>query len=174
MKQQPEKILKEMKIHLHDAGGYLASGTRLLAAIRQALTGHAGGDSELTLALTDDDEVRSLNRQFRGRDRVTDVLSFPAGVAGAAQRDGGRHYLGDIVIAYPHVQRMALQGDRSVEDWLLLLAVHGTLHLLGYTHEDAAAQETMWRAQAGVLAVFGIDEACMQEMIWSATQRVSP
>ena len=167
-------IPKEMTIYLHDECGYLSSEGRLLAAIRQVLTCHACEESEVTLALMSDDEVRSLNRQFRGQDRVTDVLSFPTCANDGAKIEERDNYLGDIVIAYPYVQGVALQGDRSVEDWLLLLAVHGTLHLLGYTHDDEAAQEKMWQVQASVLADFGIDGVGIQEMILSSNHQVSP
>ena len=161
-------------IYLHDECGYLSSEGRLLAAIRQVLTCHAREESEVTLALMNDEEVRSLNRQFRGQDRVTDVLSFPTSTNDGAKMEERDNYLGDIVIAYPYVQGVAFQGDQSVEDWLLLLAVHGTLHLLGFTHDDEAAQEKMWQVQASVLADFGISEVGVQEMILSSNHQVSP
>ena len=165
---------KEMTIHLHDESGYLSSEGRLLAAIRQVLTGHACEESEVTLALMSDEAVRSLNRQFRGQDRVTDVLSFPTSTRDGTKMAESSNYLGDIVIAYPYVQGVALKSDRSVEDWLLLLAVHGTLHLLGYTHDDEAAHEKMWQVQASVLADFGMDEVSSQEMILSSNHQEGP
>lgn len=167
-------IPKEMTIYLHDECGYLSSEGRLLAAIRQVLTCHACEESEVTLALMSDEEVRTLNRQFRGQDRVTDVLSFPTCTNDGTKMKERGNYLGDIVIAYPYVQGVALQSVRSVEDWLLLLAVHGTLHLLGYTHDDEAAQEKMWQVQASVLADFDISEVGIQEMILSSNRQVSP
>lgn len=89
-------------------------------------------DCELSVLLTGDDEMRALNRSYRGLDRTTDVLSF-------SQREGegaaGQvHLLGDVVISLAQTQRQA--GRRGIDTWaeLLELLVHGVLHLLGYDH----------------------------------------
>lgn len=141
-----------MTVFVHDEAGYLRTERALPAAIEGVLATHGRAMADVTLALRGDEEVRALNRQFRGEDRVTDVLSFPAG-------DGKEsNYLGDIVIAYPYVRALAHEDERPLAEWLVLLAVHGTLHLLGYTHEDEAMQAEMWRAQAAALAAHGIIE----------------
>ena len=89
------------------------------------------GDS-VALCLVSDRRMRELNRQFRGRDSTTDVLSFPAGVppAGADARP-----LGDIVVSVPAAVRQADAAGHSVESELKTLVLHGYLHLLGYDHE---------------------------------------
>jgi probable rRNA maturation factor len=98
----------------------------------------------LSILLTDDAEIQGMNRDYRGEDRPTDVLSFEAGndLAG---------YLGDIAIS---VETAVLQADNAghqlIEE-LQLLTVHGTLHLLGYDHLDAEEKEAMWGAQTAVL-----------------------
>jgi probable rRNA maturation factor len=106
-------------------------------------------DADLTLVLTDDDQVHSLNRQFRQVDAPTDVLSFPAG---DIDPDTGNQYLGDIIISIPRALAQAEAESHSNEDELRLLVVHGVLHLLGYDHADDQEQLLMWAAQAEILA----------------------
>lgn len=134
------------------------------AAIVATLTAHTVADASLTVVLTTDEAVRALNAQFRGVDAPTDVLSFaaretqpdapalslPAELAAEIDR-----YLGDLVIAYPYSARQAAHYGNSITAELQLLAVHGVLHLLGYDHQDAAAEATMWAQQEQVLAQFG-------------------
>jgi len=80
----------------------------------------------LTIAVVSDARIRALNRRFRGKDRTTDVLSFPAGEPGA---------LGDVVIAAGVAARQALSAGHSLQAEFRVLALHGLLHLLGYDHE---------------------------------------
>ena len=80
----------------------------------------------LTIALVSDARIRALNRRFRGKDRATDVLSFPAGEPGV---------LGDVVIAAGVAARQAVQAGHSLQAGLRVLALHGLLHLLGYDHQ---------------------------------------
>jgi probable rRNA maturation factor len=81
---------------------------------------------EVTVAVVPDGRVRTLNRRYRRKDRVTDVLSFPAGESGN---------LGDIVIAEGLAGRQARQAGHARAVELRILALHGLLHLLGYDHE---------------------------------------
>lgn len=80
----------------------------------------------LTIALVSDARIRALNRRFRGKDRATDVLSFPAGEPGV---------LGDVVIAAGVAARQAVQAGHSLQAEVRVLALHGLLHLLGYDHQ---------------------------------------
>jgi probable rRNA maturation factor len=82
---------------------------------------------EMSVVLAGDRLVRRLNRDYRGRDRSTDVLSFPA--------DGGEAGLGDVVISVPMAERNARNEGHGVPQELDILALHGLLHLLGYDHE---------------------------------------
>jgi len=86
----------------------------------------------VSLALVGDRTIRRLNRQFAGRDRVTDVLSFPAG--GPATPRGVVPFLGDIVVAAGAARRQAKVAGHPVADEVRLLALHGLLHLLGHDH----------------------------------------
>jgi probable rRNA maturation factor len=78
-----------------------------------------------------DREVRRVNRDYRGKDKPTDVLSFPGG---PGEEDGGYH-VGDILISIPTARRQALERGHSVERELKVLLLHGLLHCLGYDHE---------------------------------------
>lgn len=112
-----------------------------LARVQGAL-GIAG--REVTVALVSDSEITRLNRTFRGKDRATDVLSFPTnGAAGKREKSGSRaaaSYLGDIAIAAAVARRNARRNGRSYRDELRVLVLHGVLHLLGYDHETDEGQ----------------------------------
>ncbi len=125
----------------------------LLDAARAALH-HEGTDpgAELSVVISDDTELRSLNNQFLGIDAPTDVLSFPAG---ETNPESGQTYLGDIIISYPRAAEQAEAGNHSLKDELQLLVVHGVLHLLGYDHVDDDGKTAMWRAQNSVLSTIG-------------------
>ena len=88
------------------------------------LSGHSAG--EVSVLFCGDARMRRLNRRYRGKDRTTDVLSFPAG-------NGG--FLGDLVISEPEARRQARAGSRRLDGVLEKLLLHGLLHLLGYDHE---------------------------------------
>lgn len=111
--------------------------------------------AELTLLLADDAALQYLNHQFRQQDKPTDVLSFPAGEAppGFSELDP---YLGDIAISVPYAQRQAQQQGHALLAELQLLAIHGTLHLLGYDHGDETEKAEMWAAQTAVLTQLGL------------------
>ncbi len=108
----------------------------------------------LSLLLTDDAALQNLNYRFRQENKPTDVLSFPAGDPGPGPVEPVR-YLGDIAISIPYAQRQARQQGHSLLAELQLLAIHGTLHLLGYDHTDAAEKKEMWAAQTAVLTQLG-------------------
>lgn len=110
----------------------------------------------LTILLTDEEYIQELNRQFRGEDRPTDVLSFPAG----EPMPGSEFlldYLGDIAIAVPVAERQASEKGHGQLAELQLLAIHGVLHLVGYDHIDPAEKETMWDIQRMILTRFGLE-----------------
>ena len=110
---------------------------------------------EVTLVLTDDDEMRELNRTWRGKDASTNVLSFPAGEPfGEAQ--GEPSPLGDIVLAGETVIEEAKLRDIPASDHATHLVVHGMLHLLGFDHERDADAERMETLETKVLAGLGI------------------
>lgn len=115
----------------------------------------APGSAEFVVAFADDARVRELNRDFRGKDSATNVLSFPApeGLPGPGPR-----LLGDVVLARETVAAEAAAEGKPIENHIRHLVVHGFLHLLGYDHETDAEAEQMERLETEVLAVLGVPD----------------
>jgi len=90
---------------------------------------------ELSLLLTDDKEIQTLNKTYRDLDKATDVLSFPQDED--AVNETGDTLLGDVVISVETAARQAEEHHLSFNEELILLAIHGILHLLGYDHEQS-------------------------------------
>jgi probable rRNA maturation factor len=107
------------------------------------------GETDLSILLTDDNQIRTLNRQFRDVDAPTDVLAFPSG---EIDPDTKSLYLGDVVISYPQAGKQAGTEGHTLKTELQLLVVHGVLHLLGYDHGNSDTEERMWALQADAMA----------------------
>jgi probable rRNA maturation factor len=115
---------------------------------------------DLTIQLTDDQQLHHLNRDFLGVDAPTDVLSFPAG---ETDPETGLLYLGDIAISVPRALVQAEAAGHDLQAELQLLTVHGVLHLLGHDHADLEEKAQMWQAQAEILAGLGLPGIRIQE-----------
>jgi probable rRNA maturation factor len=136
----------------------------VVAAVLARHQAELGAAVEVAVVITGDEAVQALNRDYRGVDAPTDVLSFAAQDAANAEPDLAlppelaaeidRH-LGDVIIAYPYAARQAQRFGNSVPAELRLLAIHGTLHLLGYDHAAPDEEETMWAEQEAILAPLG-------------------
>jgi probable rRNA maturation factor len=127
-------------------------GRDLTARIERAVTrtlAHEKAKGSLTLLLTDDAHLKDLNALFRGKNKPTNVLSFPA-------EENAGHYLGDVAIALGVVTREAKTAGKTAADHAVHLAVHGTLHLLGHDHEKPRQAARMERLETEILAEFGI------------------
>ncbi len=144
-----------------DVSGEWDSRTDWAALARSAVhaalahSRHAGlCDSEVSVKFTSDDEVRALNAAWRGKDRPTNVLSFPMADEGGL---ASAQLLGDIVLAHGICAAEAAAKNVGVETHAAHLVVHGALHLLGYDHEtgDAEAEE-MEQTERRALASIGI------------------
>lgn len=122
-------------------------------AARLTLRARAVSHSDLSIVLTDDEEICALNRDFRGVDAPTDVLAFPAD---ETDPQTNRRYLGDIVISWPRAREQAVARGHSPEAEAQLLVVHGVLHLLGFDHEEPEAKARMWALQEEILARLGL------------------
>lgn len=109
--------------------------------------------AELCIHLSDDARVRELNARWRGLDKSTNVLSFPAAPpAGVATA----RLLGDVVLAFETVAREAAEDNKPLPDHFRHLVAHGFLHLLGYDHEGAADAERMEAMETRILARLGV------------------
>ena len=116
------------------------------------------GDAELAVMLTDDTGIRTLNGNWRGIDKPTNVLSFPALQPVGDVPDDMPRMLGDIAIAYETTRREADEEDKPFEHHLSHLAVHGFLHLIGYDHENDNDAEAMEALEREILAHLGIPD----------------
>lgn len=114
--------------------------------------------AEISLVLADDVTVRDLNREWRGKDKATNVLSFAALDDDEAPRvPGAPVLLGDIVLAYETCAAEAADQGKSLENHYCHLVLHGLLHLLGYDHEESDEDaEEMEELEVSILAAFGI------------------
>lgn len=137
-------------------------------AARAALSLSAQGEMltspatiEISIRLTDDDEVRTLNAQYRQKDKPTNVLSFPMIQPDlldtvTTNSDDGEVLLGDIVLAHGVCAREAEERGISLDDHATHLIVHGTLHLLGYDHLGEDEAEAMEAIETDALASLGL------------------
>lgn len=127
-----------------------ASFRRWVAA---ALEGRSR-DAELSIRIVGEDEGRELNRQYRGRDYATNVLSFPAELPDGVEVP----LLGDLAICAPVVAREAAEQGKRPGDHYAHMTVHGVLHLLGHDHEDEADALAMEALERRILAGLGVPD----------------
>jgi probable rRNA maturation factor len=117
------------------------------------------GEAELAVMLTDDAGIRTLNNNWRGIDKPTNVLSFPAlPPTGPAGPDDAPRMLGDIAIAFETTRKEADDEQKPFDHHLSHLAVHGFLHLIGYDHETDDDAEAMEALETEILAQLGIPD----------------
>jgi probable rRNA maturation factor len=127
-----------------------------------------GGDTpvEMSLVLADDALVQTLNRDYRDKDKPTNVLSFALlddlddtdedADDVLAREEGMPILIGDVILAFETVRREALEQGKSVGDHLTHLVIHGVLHLLGYDHQSDPDADRMERLETSILARMGI------------------
>ncbi|MDI9849867.1 rRNA maturation RNase YbeY [Rhodoblastus sp. 17X3] len=129
----------------------------LLAESLQAVLNETGEDvregAEVSFLFCDDARIRELNRQFRGKDQPTNVLSFP----GPDPLDKAQ-FLGDIALAFETIAREAQEQGKSLEHHCRHMIVHGFLHLLGYDHEESVEAEEMEATEIRILQALGVED----------------
>ncbi len=111
-------------------------------------------EPDLSIVITDDNQLQTLNQEYLGIDKPTDVLSFPSG---DPDPDTGQVNLGDILISYPTANAQAEEARNDIMDELILLVVHGLLHLLAYDHDTPENKAKMWGIQEEVLRELGVE-----------------
>jgi len=134
-----------------EAAAWLGAVPRAEALLRRAVRAalaHEGATGHVALLLTDDGRIRRLNAGFRGKEKATNVLSFPAAGLGSMT-------LGDVALSLQTCRREALAEGRSLAAHAAHLAVHGTLHLLGHDHLHPAEARRMEQAEARILRRLG-------------------
>lgn len=129
--------------------GWSGDYEKIISGALAHVLNHVDGSvfDELSVVLTDDEAVRVLNRDFRGKDKPTNILSFPQDPP----------MLGDLVLARETVEREADEQDKRFQDHFTHLIVHGLLHLLGYDHEEDDEAEEMEALEVDILKAMGIN-----------------
>ncbi|WCL54243.1 rRNA maturation RNase YbeY [Gimibacter soli] len=158
-------------------GGLEAMAMRAVTAALKAEADDGGVDilavpAELSMVFTDDEDQRSLNRDYRDKDKSTNVLSFPGvepdeieDAAEFAAAGGPPLMLGDMTLAWGVVSREAEEQGKTLADHLTHLVVHGTLHLAGHDHIDDEEAEVMESLERDILAHLGIADPYEVELI---------
>ncbi len=145
-------------IHTQNRSGIRFSRTlleKIKKTIRTAVEAEYPNHTfELNIFFCDDETIRSYNREYRGVDRATDVLSFPMFDFGTPELPA---LLGDIVLSVPRAQAQAEEYGHSFEREMCFLAAHAALHLIGYDHENEDERAQMETRQREVLSALGIE-----------------
>ncbi|MCC6905827.1 MAG: rRNA maturation RNase YbeY [Anaerolineae bacterium] len=140
------------EVYIETDGDYLFDAAAVEHAVLTALqAGGAPPPVALTVVVTSAEEVLALNQKFAGLDYTTDVLTFPAEEEPYATEPDEPPYLGDIAIAYPVAEAQAEEHGVTLINELQRLAVHGTLHLLGYDHDVPERDAEMRGLEATVM-----------------------
>lgn len=144
-----------------DALAQRAAGAAVSASPHDGLT-NSPETIEIAVRLTSDDEVQTLNRQYRQQDKPTNVLSFPMVqpdlIESLSNTDDGEILLGDIVLAHGVCAREAAEKGVPLEDHAAHLIVHGVLHLLGHDHMNDADAEAMEAIERAAMAALGLHD----------------
>ena len=116
------------------------------------------GDAQIAVRITDEAESRQLNSEYRGRDKPTNVLSFPFEHPEGVPLDQIGNYLGDLVICAPVVEREAAEQHKTPAAHWAHMVVHGVLHLRGFDHEEEAEAQRMEDKEREVLDGLGFSD----------------
>lgn len=140
--------MERFHIEVADRQDGLSFDSRALKRVLKGVLAEAVGSAELSVAVVGDAEIQQMNRTFLGRNHPTDVMAFPYSTA-------EDHIDGEVVINADEALRQAEQRSHSPEDELVLYAVHGVLHLLGYDDGDAEQRKRMHERELSVLSAWG-------------------
>ncbi len=160
---QRKRVNLEMMLVTTEVSGHLPYGVtktfiqKMISAAYKYVDGKK--PVHVAVSVVDDKVMRALNKQHRGMDRTTDVLSFPYSADQEfveIKDETGHELLGELVISAEQIKRQAKQINRRIRDEFALMLVHGTLHLLGYDHTTQEEENTMFIIQQDVLTEEGI------------------
>lgn len=132
--------------------------------VNAALT-EINGVQQCVLRIVDELESAELNRQYRGKQGPTNILSFPfEWPEEIVEQESGPHYLGDLVVCAPVIEQEALDQRKSLENHWAHIIVHGVLHLLGYDHLDDDEAGRMENKEIEILAHMNIDNPYLEAL----------
>lgn len=162
----------------HAGGAWDVNAEEVVLRVAQAVfeSEAVKGSADLSVLLADNAFVQSLNRKFRGKDKPTNVLSFPQAEGAPGLAFEPNRPLGDIAFAFETLVEEAKAQDKTFDDHLAHLVAHGVLHLLGYDHETDEQADEMEALERAILMRFNIEdpyasEGCLsQEMLEGKTQ----
>ncbi len=130
----------------------IPSAEQIEAWANAVLVAENTGEQEVTVRFADDEESQTLNHEYRGKDKPTNVLSFPFEVPPGIEMN----LLGDLVICVPVIMREAQEQDKTPTNHYAHMVIHGILHLLGYDHIDDADADIMEAKEIRILASLNI------------------
>jgi len=110
-------------------------------------------DTEINIVITDNTVIKHLNKEYRGQDGPTDVLSFQSDIIDPETK---APILGDILISFPYAKEQAEELEHDFIEELQLLVAHGCLHLCGFDHKEEERKIKMWEAQDEILSAIGV------------------
>lgn len=145
------------RVHVSNSAGRRVATAKLRAGVLATLRLHDVAEGDVSVLLSDDAEVQTLNRTYRGIDETTDVLSFPAAPMPHAP-------LGDVAISIPYAERQAAERGVPLDVEVAYLAIHGTLHLLGMDDEADDEREAMMAAMHRA----GLEAGLPEERGWTS------
>lgn len=142
---QTETITKSQLTLLEEAINYTAKREKVIAS------------AELSISIVTNEEIKQLNNQYREKNVPTDVLSFPLENAFNENEDNIPVMIGDIIISVEKTKEQAERFNHSFERELIFLAIHGFLHILGYTHDTKINEQSMFQKQEAILKEFNLE-----------------
>ncbi len=117
------------------------------------------------LMLSDNESIRELNKTYRGKDKPTNVLSFPSSEVSLPGEESEPVHIGDAILAYEYVTEEAKNEKKPIKSHLSHLVIHGVLHLLGYDHETSKDAETMETLEIRLMKQLGLDNPYEGEFV---------
>ncbi len=155
--------MNDFDIEITDHSGKLSDDQSSLIrqVIATAMTKeNVAAGSEVSVSIVDDEEIKNLNRDYRGKDQPTDVLSFALneGAEDSGLMEDAPNIMGDVIISMERAEAQAEEYGHSLERELSFLAVHGFLHLNGYIHESEEEEKEMFTLQEEILKAHGIEK----------------
>jgi probable rRNA maturation factor len=153
-----EEVKRNYLVDVHTEGEWSIDETNLRRAAMGTLIHQNILSGEIAVVISDDQALQALNRRYRDVDAPTDVLAFPNEGRGPFVGAAGQpRYIGDVIISYPRAAGQAAEAGHSTQAELMLLVVHGVLHLLGYDDQEEPERVRMWEVQEAILNALGVD-----------------